>query len=113
MRFEALPLHQTLYFIRRERKDLSGSRKRFWPSPTGLRDDMLAEAERFTAIDPKKMRIKVSATRAGLALISRLASEGHEVMATVVPTAAWLVFALAPGRGRSPRMAVCFTGKVW
>ncbi|HEX2099080.1 MAG TPA: transaldolase family protein [Candidatus Synoicihabitans sp.] len=59
--------------------------------------DMLAEAEKFIAIDPQKMRIKVPATPAGLQTIRALANRGHEVMATVVPTTAWLVFALAAG----------------
>lgn len=59
--------------------------------------EMLAEAEQFIAVDPAKMRIKVPATRAGFEVIHTLAARGHEVMATVVPTAAWLVFALAAG----------------
>jgi transaldolase len=59
--------------------------------------EMLAEADRFIAINPEKMRIKVPATRAGFRVIQDLAVRGHEVMATVVPTAAWLVFALAAG----------------
>lgn len=60
-------------------------------------DAMLAEAEQFIAVDPEKMRIKVPATRAGFHVIHTLAARNHEVMATVVPTAAWLVFALAAG----------------
>lgn len=63
----------------------------------GSAADMLAEAERFIAIDPAKMRIKVPATRAGFQVIRVLADRGHPVMATVVPTGAWLVFALAAG----------------
>lgn len=59
--------------------------------------EMRAEAEKFVAIDPKKMRIKVPATRAGFQVIRELSAGGHEVMATVVPTAPWLVFALAAG----------------
>lgn len=59
--------------------------------------EMLAEAKKFIAIDPKKMRIKVPATRAGLQVIRTLADIGHPVMATVVPTGAWLIFALAAG----------------
>ena len=59
--------------------------------------DMLKEADKFIAVDPKKMRIKVPATRAGFQVIHTLASRGHEVMATAVPTASWLIFALAAG----------------
>lgn len=59
--------------------------------------EMLAEAERFLEIDPEKMRIKVPATREGLHVIRQLSGRGHPVMATVVPTATWLVFALAAG----------------
>ncbi|HEU5081687.1 MAG TPA: transaldolase family protein [Opitutaceae bacterium] len=58
---------------------------------------MLAEAEKFIAIDPQKMRIKVPATRSGLQVIRELAARDHPVMATVVPTGAWLIFALAAG----------------
>lgn len=60
-------------------------------------DEMKAEAEKFIAIDPVKMRIKVPATRAGFQVIRSLADCGHPVMATVVPTASWLIFALAAG----------------
>ena len=59
--------------------------------------EMLAEADKFIAIDPAKMRIKVPATRAGLQVIRTLTERGHPVMATVVPTTAWLIFALAAG----------------
>jgi transaldolase len=59
--------------------------------------EMLKEADKFLAVDPAKMRIKVPATRAGLEVIRTLAGGGHEVMATAVPTAAWLIFALAAG----------------
>jgi transaldolase len=63
----------------------------------GSADAMLAEAEIFLAIDPGKMRIKVPATRAGFSVIRRLSDRGLDVMATVVPTTPWLVFALAAG----------------
>lgn len=59
--------------------------------------EMLAEAEKFIVIEPTKMRIKVPATPAGLTVIRALAERGHPVMATIVPTTAWLVFALAAG----------------
>lgn len=60
-------------------------------------DEMMAEAERFIAIDSEKMRIKVPATIAGLGVIRKLSDQGHPVMATIVPTATWLVYALAAG----------------
>lgn len=63
----------------------------------GSAAEMLAEAERFLAIDPAKMRIKVPATRAGFQTIRTLTERGHAVMATAVPTASWLIFALAAG----------------
>ncbi|MBE2213880.1 MAG: transaldolase [Opitutaceae bacterium] len=59
--------------------------------------EMLAEAEKFLALDPQRMRIKVPATRAGLQTIRELTRRGHDVMATVVPTAAWMLFALEAG----------------
>jgi transaldolase len=59
--------------------------------------EMLAEADKFIAVDPQKMRIKVPATLAGFQVIRTLADRGHEVMATAVPTSAWLIFALAAG----------------
>jgi len=59
--------------------------------------EMLKEADKFLAVDPKKMRIKVPATRAGFQVIHTLTARGHEVMATAVPTASWLIFALAAG----------------
>ncbi|MDR1283111.1 MAG: transaldolase [Opitutaceae bacterium] len=58
---------------------------------------MLREAEAFLAIDPEKMRIKVPATRAGFEVIATLSRRDLQVMATIVPTASWLVFALAAG----------------
>ncbi|MCC5829421.1 MAG: hypothetical protein JJU36_08235 [Phycisphaeraceae bacterium] len=61
---------------------------------------MTAEAQRMLAIDPAKMRIKVPATLAGFGVVSRLAAQGLDVMATCVPTAAWLCFALAAGATR-------------
>jgi transaldolase len=57
--------------------------------------EMLVEADRFLAVDPKKMKIKVPATLAGFQVIRTLTDRGLEVMATAVPTATWLIFALA------------------
>ena len=59
--------------------------------------DMLHEAEVMLAIDPAKMRIKVPATRNGLAVIRRLSDQGLKVMATAVPTSTWMVLAVAAG----------------
>ena len=66
----------------------------------GTRDEMLADAERMLAIDPERIRIKVPATRAGLAVIRQLSDQGLEIMATCVPTRPWLLFALAAGARR-------------
>lgn len=60
-------------------------------------DDMLHEAETMLAIDPDKMRIKVPATRNGLAVIRRLSDQGLPVMATAVPTNTWMVLAVSAG----------------
>ena len=60
-------------------------------------DEMLEEADRMLAIDPEKMRIKVPATRNGLAAIRRLSDKGLPVMATAVPTSPWMIFAVAAG----------------
>lgn len=60
-------------------------------------DDMLREAEQMLAIDPEKMRIKVPATRNGLAVIRRLSDQGLRVMATAVPTSPWMILAVAAG----------------
>ncbi len=59
--------------------------------------DMLREAALMLAIDPDKMRIKVPTTRNGLAVIRRLSDQGLKVMATAVPTSAWMVLAAAAG----------------
>ena len=59
--------------------------------------DMLKEAEEMLAIDPAKMRIKVPATRNGLAVIRQLSDRGLPIMATAVPTSTWLVLAAAAG----------------
>ena len=64
---------------------------------TASADQMLSEAERFIEVDPSKMRIKVPATCEGFRVIHELSQRGHEVMATVVPTTAWLVFAISAG----------------
>lgn len=74
----------------------------FGPAWYQLRDAepaaMLEEARRMTAVNPERMRIKVPATVAGLQVIRRLREDGAaEVMATCVPTAAWMVFAVAAG----------------
>ena len=60
-------------------------------------DAMIKEAEDMIAIDPEKMRIKVPATRNGLAVIRRLTDQGLAVMATAVPTSPWMVVAIAAG----------------
>jgi len=60
-------------------------------------EEMLREADRMLSIDPVKMRIKVPATRNGLAVIRRLSERGLPVMATAVPTSPWMVFAVAAG----------------
>ncbi len=59
--------------------------------------DMLREAEEMLAIDPAKMRVKVPATRNGLAVIRKLSDQGIRVMATAVPTSTWMVLAVAAG----------------
>jgi len=59
--------------------------------------DMLREADEMLAIDPDKMRIKVPATRNGLAVIRQLSQQGLPIMATAVPTSTWMVFAVAAG----------------
>lgn len=58
---------------------------------------MREEAEKMLAICPGRMRIKVPATPTGLGLVRHLSKCGHPVMATIVPTTAWLVLALAAG----------------
>lgn len=63
----------------------------------GSTDEMLREADRMLSIDPEKMRIKVPATRSGLSVIHRLSGQGLTVMATVVPTSTWMIFAIAAG----------------
>jgi transaldolase len=63
----------------------------------GTVDDMLKEADKMLSIDPDKMRIKVPATRNGLAVIRRLTEQGISVMATAVPTSTWMVLAVAAG----------------
>lgn len=59
--------------------------------------DMLREADEMLSIDPEVMRIKVPATRNGLAVIRRLSARGLPVMATAVPTSTWMIFAVAAG----------------
>lgn len=63
----------------------------------GAEAQMLADAEKMLAIDPVKMRIKVPATRTGLGVIAKLTQQGLPVMATCVPTRAWMLFAVAAG----------------
>jgi len=63
----------------------------------GAIEAMLREAEEMLAIDPERMRIKVPATRNGLAVIRQLSERGIPVMATLVPTSTWMVFAVAAG----------------
>ncbi len=60
-------------------------------------DAMLAEAETMLALDARRIGIKVPATRAGLGVLRALRERGVEPMATVVPTATWLTFAVAAG----------------
>jgi transaldolase len=60
-------------------------------------DEMLAEADGMLSIDPKRIGIKVPATRDGFAVLRALRDQGLEPMATVVPSAAWLTFAVAAG----------------
>ena len=60
-------------------------------------DEMLKEADEMMAIDPAKMRIKVPATRNGLAVIQQLSELGLPIMATAVPTSTWMVLAVAAG----------------
>jgi transaldolase len=61
------------------------------------RDAMLAEADTMLSLDPKRIGIKVPATREGFGVLRALRDQGLEPMATVVPTAAWLTFAIAAG----------------
>lgn len=61
---------------------------------------MLAEADKMLSIDPQRMRIKSPATVPGLGVVRDLSERGLDVMATCVPTAAWLCFALAAGARR-------------
>jgi len=60
-------------------------------------DAMLEEAERMLSIDGERIGIKVPATRAGFGVLRALRDQGARPMATVVPTAAWLAFAVAAG----------------
>lgn len=60
-------------------------------------DQMMGEAEQMLAINPDKMRIKVPATRNGIAVIRKLSDQGIRVMATAVPTSTWMVLAVAAG----------------
>jgi transaldolase len=61
------------------------------------RGAMLAEAVRLLAASPGRIRIKVPATREGFAVISELKRRGETVMATCVPTRAWMIFAIEAG----------------
>ncbi|WP_425396019.1 transaldolase family protein [Aeoliella sp.] len=63
-------------------------------------EDMKKEADEMLSIDPEKIRIKSPATLAGFGVISHLSKQGLDVMATCVPTSAWLCFALAAGATR-------------
>ena len=60
-------------------------------------DAMLAEAESMLSIDAQRIGIKVPATRAGFTVMRNLRDQGGRPMATVVPTATWLTFAVAAG----------------
>lgn len=61
------------------------------------RADMLAEAEKLLAASPGKVRIKVPATVEGFTVLRELKRRGETVMATCVPTRAWMIFALEAG----------------
>ncbi len=63
----------------------------------GSVDEMKREAEEMLSIDPQTMRIKVPATREGFRVIADLTGEGIDVMATIVPTNTWMLFAVAAG----------------
>lgn len=58
---------------------------------------MLRDAHDFIAINPDKMRVKVPATLNGFEVISSLSKGGSFVMATCVPTRAWMIYAAAAG----------------
>ncbi|MBA2666537.1 MAG: transaldolase [Trueperaceae bacterium] len=60
-------------------------------------DAMLAEADDMLSIDSTRIGIKVPATNAGLGVLRTLADQGLEPMATAVPTATWMTFAVAAG----------------
>ncbi len=60
-------------------------------------DKMMEEADKMLSIAPDKMRIKVPATKEGLSVIRKLSGQGQTVMATIVPTAPWMMLALAAG----------------
>ncbi|NLN70190.1 MAG: transaldolase [Chloroflexi bacterium] len=69
----------------------------YYQLQAGTVEAMQREAETMLAIDPERMRIKVPATRNGLAVIRRLSDQGLPVMATAVPTNTWMVLAVAAG----------------
>ncbi len=58
---------------------------------------MLAEADDMLTVDAERVGIKVPATRAGFGVLRALRERGVAPMATVVPTATWLTFAVAAG----------------
>lgn len=60
-------------------------------------DAMMSEADTMLSIDAQRVGIKVPATRTGLGVLRALSDRGAAPMATVVPTGAWLTFALAAG----------------
>jgi transaldolase len=63
----------------------------------GSAESMLREAEEYIGIHPQKMRVKVPATLSGFEVISKLSKRGHFVMATCVPTQAWMLYSFAAG----------------
>ncbi len=71
--------------------------KAYYQLHAGSVDTMLHEADKMISINPDKMRIKVPATRNGLAVIRKLSDQGLRVMATAVPTSTWMVFAVSAG----------------
>ena len=58
---------------------------------------MLTEAESMLSIDAQRIGIKVPATGPGFSVMRSLHDQGARPMATVVPTATWLTFAVAAG----------------
>jgi transaldolase len=75
--------------------DVAG--KAWYQLRDGSAESMLAEAEAMLAIDAERVGLKVPATRTGLGVLRTLRDRGARPMATIVPTATWLAFAVAAG----------------